>query len=111
MRVFVKFLLLSEAFAVMTFGAGWWAVPVVAALWGMFGSPVATRGRFAAACAAFGWGSLLMLHATRGSVSAVASQVGEVMGVPPAALYGLTILFPALLAWSAATLSPVLRRR
>jgi len=111
MREFLKFLLLSEAFAVSTFGAGWWAVPIVAALWGIFGAPAPTRAMFAALCAATGWGSLLLLHATQGSLGSVASQVGEVMNVPPVALYVLTMLFPAIIAWSAATLSPALRRR
>ena len=111
MRTVVKFLLLSEAFAVMTFGLGWWTVPIVAALWGIFGLPVERRAGFAAICAAFGWACLLVLHSTRGSLSAVAAQIAEVMFVPPIALYAATLLFPALLAWSAATLAPLLRRR
>lgn len=106
----MKFLLLSEAFAVMTFGLGWWTVPIVASLWGIFGSPARRRASFAAACAAFGWGCLLALHATRGSLPSVASQIAEVMTIPPISLYVATLLFPALLAWSAATLSPILWR-
>ncbi len=111
MRAVVKFLLLSEAFAVMTFGLGWWTVPIVAALWGIFGAPVERRAGFAALCAAFGWACLLVLHATRGSLSAVAKQIGELIFVPPFALYSATLIFPAVLAWSAATLAPMLRRR
>lgn len=110
MRNVVKFLLLSEAFAVMTFGLGWWTVPIVAGLWGIFGSPARRRAGFAAVCAAFGWGCLLAIHATRGSLMTVAGPIAEVMTIPPIALFVVTLLFPALLAWSAATLSPALRR-
>ncbi len=111
MREIVKFLLLSEAFAVATFGLGWWSVPVVAGLWGIFGVPASRRAPFAALCATFGWASLLALHTARGSIGVVSSQIGEVMRVPPEALFALTLLFPALLAWSAAALVSGLRDR
>lgn len=110
MREIIRFVLLSEAFAVTTFGLGWWTVPVVAAFWGMFGAPTPRRALFGALCAAFGWACLLLVDATRGSVATVASQTAEVMSIPPAGLYAVTLLFPALLAWSAATVSPLLRR-
>ncbi|MEO5580962.1 MAG: hypothetical protein ABIR58_09900 [Gemmatimonadaceae bacterium] len=107
----MKFLLLSEAFAVATFGLGWWSVPVVAALWGIFGTPASRQALFAALCATFGWASLLALHAARGSIGAVAAQISEVMRLPSGVLYALTLLFPALLAWSAAALASGLRDR
>lgn len=110
MRDFVKFLLLSEAFAVATFGAGWWTVPVVAALWGFFAAPSSRQSLFVAACAAFGWACLLMLNVARGPVSSVAAQLGQVMRVPPFGLYLLTLIFPALLALTAATLVIAVRR-
>ncbi|HVF41317.1 MAG TPA: hypothetical protein VM939_15540 [Gemmatimonadaceae bacterium] len=110
LRRFVAFLLLSEAFAVTTFGLGWWSVPIVAAIWGAVDeSP--RRASFAAICAAVGWGTLLLLDAARGSIGEIASQLGGVMRVPVPALYLLTIAFPALLAWSAAALVPRIRRR
>lgn len=110
MRGVVKFLLLSEAFAVATFGLGWWSVPLIAALWGAFAVPPGGRARFAALCAATGWASLLLLDAARGPLSEVAAQIAGVMRVPSFALYVLTLLFPAMLAWSAASLSPRLRK-
>ena len=103
MKPAVKYVLLAEAFAVATYGVGWWSVPVVAALWGFF-SGDAHRARNAALAAAGGWGTLLLLDAARGPVGTMARQLGEVMGVPSLVLYALTLLFPALLAWSAATM-------
>jgi len=110
MRTFVKFLLLSEAFAVTTFGLGWWSVAVVAALWAAF-SVDSRAARFAAFCAAGGWGTLLLLDAVRGPVGVMGSQLGSVLGVPAAVLVLLTLLFPSLLAWSAATLVTSIRMR
>lgn len=110
MRRFVKYLLLAEAFAVTTFGLGWWTVPIVAALWGLV-STGTHRARNAAFCAAAGWATLLVLDAARGPVSAMGAQLGRVMHVPAAVLYVLTLLFPAVLAWSAAALVPALRKR
>lgn len=103
MKPVVKYVLLAEAFAVTTYGAGWWSVPIVAALWGFFSSD-AHRARNAAIAAAGGWGTLLLLDVARGPVGTMAKQLGEVMGVPWLALFVLTLLFPALLAWSAATM-------
>ena len=109
MRGFVKYLLLAEAFAVATFAAGWWAVPIVAAIWGLV-STDARRARDAALCAAVGWAILLLLDAARGPVGVMAAQLGDIMGLPASVLYLLTLVFPALLAWSAAALMPMLRK-
>ncbi|MBA2706240.1 MAG: hypothetical protein H0U59_00345 [Gemmatimonadaceae bacterium] len=110
LRAFVAFLLLAEAFAVTTFGLGWWAVPIVAALWAAF-TRSSRRAGFAALCAATGWGCLLVLNATRGPVGEVAAQLSGVMRVPAPLLYAVTLGFPALLAWSAAAIAARLTRR
>lgn len=109
MRNFVKFLLLSEAFAVTTFGLGWWSVPVVAALWAAF-SLDTHSARFTALCAATGWATLLLLDVARGPVGVMAVQLAGVMRLPAVALVLLTLLFPAGLAWGAAALVPSIRR-
>ena len=110
MRQFIKYVLLAEAFAVATFALGWWAVALVGALWGLF-SRDARRARNAGIAASAGWLTLLVLDAVRGPVSVMAEQLGRVMKVPAAALYLITLLFPALLAWSAAVLPPGIRAR
>ncbi len=103
MNKVVRYVLLAEVFAVATFAVGWWAVPVVAALWGFF-SRDPKRPRNVAVAAAGGWATLLVLDAVRGPVYVMASQLGDVMSIPPFVLYLVTLLFPALLAWAAATL-------
>ena len=104
MSAFVKYVLLAEGFAVATFALGWWTVPVLAALWSLL-----TKGRYAprniGLAAAGGWASLLLLDAVRGPVITMGEQLGAVMGLPAWLLYVFTLLFPALLAWSAATIA------
>ena len=109
LRNLVKGALLAEAFAVATFAMGWWTVPIVAAGYAL-ASKRRSRARFAALCAAAGWGTLLLLDAAKGPVGNMGARLGGVMGVPPAVLWLLTLVFPALLAWSAAMLMPRLLR-
>ena len=108
-RGVVKVVLLAEAFAVATFGLGWWSVPLVAAVWSLVSSSP-NRARVAALCAAGGWATLLLLDIVKGPVATMATQLGSVMSLPAAVLYLLTLVFPALLAWSAATLVPAIRQ-
>ncbi len=108
-KTFVKFILLAEGFAVATYGLGWWSVPVVAALWALFSGDPA-KARFAALAAGFGWASLLLLDVQRGPVGVMGSQLAGVMKLPALALYILTLIFPALLAWCMATLVPSVRK-
>ena len=109
MRTFVKVLLLAELFAVVTYAFGWWTVPVVAAVWAI-ASRDSNRPLVAAACAALGWASLLLLDSVKGPVGTMATKLGGVMGVPGIVLLILTLLFPALLAWCAAALGAAFRR-
>ena len=100
----IRYVLLAEAFAVATFGIGWWTVPLLAAAWGFF-STDPNRSRNIALAAAGGWATLLALDAARGPVNVMAEQLGGVMSIPPVALYVLTLLFPAVLALCAATIT------
>jgi hypothetical protein len=52
---------------------------------------------------------LLLFDAAKGPVAVMGTKLGGVMGVHPAVLYIATLLFPALMAWSAATLVPAMR--
>ena len=103
MSKLIRYVLLAEGFAVATFGVGWWTVPVIAALWGFF-SRDPGRSRNVAFSAAGGWATLLVLDAVRGPINVMADQLAAVMSLPPFVLYVVTLLFPALLAWAAATL-------
>ena len=109
MRSFVKMVLLAEAFAVATYGLGWWTVPVVAALYALV-SVERNRVLIAGLCAAGGWATLFLLDVAKGPVGSMGAKLGGVMSLPPLALYAATLLFPAVIAWCAATLVPAVRR-
>jgi hypothetical protein len=100
----VKFVLLSELFAVTTFGLGWWSVAVVAAVWGVAMARGSRPIAWATVCSTAGWAELLAISAARDPVGEVAFRLGGVMRVPGFALVTITILFAALLAWCGATL-------
>jgi hypothetical protein len=74
------------------------------------------RPRFAARGAALAalvaWGGLLLFALARGdSLGALASTLGAAMGVPAWALFAATVLYPALLASSAAWLAHLVSPR
>ena len=104
----VKAVLLAEAFAVATFGLGWWTVPVIAAAYAI-ASKNPHRAHTAGLCALAGWATLLLLDAAKGPVGTMATRLGGVMSLPPVVLFIITLIFPALLAWSAAKLMQSLR--
>ena len=109
LRSVVKFVLLSEAFAVVTFAGGWSGVPLLALVMGLGMSSEAKPVRWATLCAATGWLELLLLAAGRGPLGEVATRFGGVLGLPPIGLFAITLLFPALLAWSASSIGAALR--
>jgi len=111
LRAAVKFVLIAEAFAVGTYALGWWAVPLVALLCGLTISVDGKPVIYATVCAAAGWSMLLLLDAARGPLGEVAARFGGVMGFPPAALVVTTLLFPALLAWSASSIGAAVRKK
>lgn len=111
MRPLIKFVLLSQAIAVATFAFGWWAVPIVAALWAVIASNGSRPVLMATICAVAGWGELLLLNATRGPVLLLAQQLGGILGTGAVGVLAVTLAFGAGLAWSAATLAATLRQR
>ncbi len=108
-RSTVKFLLLTEAFAVATYAFGWWAVPLLAFAWAAF---VHTRRPvlFATICAASAWAAMLLNDAARGPVNTVGDRFGGILGIPSIALIAITIVFAALLAWSASCVGAAVRK-
>jgi hypothetical protein len=49
-----------------------------------------------------GWGALLVMTATQGPVSTLATELGGVLSLKPVGVYAVTLAFPALLALTAA---------
>ncbi len=102
--------LAAAVMAVLTWLVGWWAVPLVAAF---VGSLVYVREGVAwrmALAGAVAWALLLIVNATTGRLSVAATTLGGVLRVPGVVLVLITLAFPALLAWSAATVAIAVRR-
>ena len=110
MRSLARVLLLGAAIAVATYVLGWWSVPVLAATWGLVSWRMPNAAGTAALAACVAWGALLGLTSLTAPAGALAHRLGGVMGVPAIALIAVTLLFPTLLAWSAAAVGQVVRR-
>lgn len=109
-RVFpLQVVLLSVAIALATTVVGWWAVPLLAATWGLVSKADERPALAAALAAGLGWVLLLIWTAGEGSIEALASRAAGVMGISVFTLTLVTVLFPVALAWSAALLGEVTR--
>ena len=104
-----KAALLALAFALGTYAVGWWAVPVLGAVWGLVGSGSGRAGRTAALAAALGWAILLLWAGFQGPVLPLAGKLGQIFGVPGAVILLLTIAFPAVVGGSVGSLVAALR--
>jgi hypothetical protein len=99
-RGVLRAILLASVIAVTTMGAGWWTVPVVAAIWTRVLPHAALRT--SAAGAALGWAGLLAWTAWQAPVGPLTQRVSSVLMLPSWGLLALTLAFPALLAATAA---------
>lgn len=95
-------LAVAAAVATLTWILGWWGVVVAALIAG-----VLLRRRHGAAWlvalgAMVGWSALIVVDMLGGRFSTLAGSISGVMRVPVPALLVVTLLFGALLAWSAA---------
>lgn len=100
-----RLIIVTAAIAAGTWVAGWVAVPVLALVAGL----VMWRPSTVALGASLAWAILLAINAVVGAMGRVASTLGDVMGLPWPAVIVATLLFPALLAWSAAALGGAAR--
>ena len=101
-------LVVALAIACVTWFAGWWGVAVVALLAGAVYRREGGRPWRVALGASGGWAILLLIDATGGRFGHVASKVAGAMSLPAAALLLVTLLFPALIGWSGATVAAML---
>jgi hypothetical protein len=92
------------ATALGTWVLGWWAVAIVAIIAGaMHRAEYGRPWRVALGCLA-GWALLMVLDAAVGPMRSVATTVSGAMNIPASGLLLVTLLFPALIGWSGATL-------
>ncbi len=105
--------LLATALAVaaLTWLLGWWGVVVAALVAGVVLSRRHGAAWLVALATALAWAALLAVDAVGGRFSALASSIAGVMRVPVPALLLVTLLFGALLAWSAAVVGTEIGRR
>jgi len=102
MRRIWAFIAATLVGTILTWLIAWWVTPIVAAVW------VATERddpwipSKSAFSGALSWALLLWAFGGDGSIRRIAEAVGGVMGVGPRPLLALTLVFPALLAASAA---------
>jgi hypothetical protein len=101
-RVALRVLLLTIAFTIATRVVGWWGVPLTAALWGVLSTG---DGASAAIAAGLAWAALLAHDAALGPLGTLASDIGGLFHASPVVLIVLTLLYPMLLAWSAAVVT------
>ena len=111
MRIALTTILLAIVFSLGTWIAGWWMVPLLAALWAL-ARPAPLAGLVAAMAGAVAWGILIATYLLRGlPLGTLAVRLAGAMQLPMVALVALTLLLPALLAGSAAALGTALRSR
>jgi hypothetical protein len=94
----------------LTWLLGWWGVLLAALIVGFVFYAEGGGGWRIAVAAALAWGALLGVNASFGALDAVVATLGGVIGVPGVVLVLLTLIFPALLAWSGATSMAEVRR-
>ena len=100
----IQNLLLVIAMSAATWICGWWGVGVAALLAAFFLHRVRGIAWKLALAAAESWAIFLVADALSGPLARVSTTLGAVLKIPGPALIVVTILFPALIAWSAAML-------
>jgi hypothetical protein len=102
MRGSVGFACLVAAFAAATVVIGWWALPILGAVWGAIARDRPRPVSSAALAAALGWLVILAWASTQGPVGSVARQVGAVMSLPGPVLLLVVLVFAAAVSSAAA---------
>ena len=100
------FLMLVAAFVLATW-LHWLGVPLVALFWGGLRPAVGRPAFLAGVAASSAWGFWLLVDgmSSHGALGVLQGRLSGVMHLPALALPILTLVFPALLAWSAAALA------
>jgi hypothetical protein len=104
-NIALRFGVTTLAAVVGTWIGGWLAVPIIALGAGLLLWSPALIG---VACAV-AWGLLLAVDAAAGNIGRLGGSLAGVMGLPAPVLILVTLLFPALLGWSAASLGNAAR--
>ena len=103
MTILLRVLVVTAVCAAGTFLLGWWAIPLVAAVY-CGGTARQQRGGpvVVSVAAMLSWALLLAITASQGPVGTLAATLGGVLSLKPVGVYAVTIAYPGLLAISAA---------
>ena len=96
--------------AAVTWTLGWWGVALVAFIAGAVYSARSGRARLVALCASESWAIIFLIDAMNGPLGKVAATVATIVKLPAFVLLIVTLVFPALLAWSSAAFASELMR-
>jgi hypothetical protein len=107
--IFILFV--AVAMAALTWLLGWWGVLGAALVIGFVFRAEGGGGWRIAAAAVLAWSALLAVDAVNGPLVLVGRRVGGVMRAPVVVLLVVTVLFPAMIAWSAATAVAIASRQ
>jgi hypothetical protein len=99
-----RFLGTVAAMALATWLIAWWTVPLVAGAYGYLARHEPWTQLRAAIAGFTSWAILLLVQAPGGGIGRLADAVGGVISIGAFGVTALTLLFPALLAASAAAL-------
>jgi hypothetical protein len=99
--IFVLFV--ASAMAALTWLIGWWGVLLAALIIGYVFRAEGGGGWRVALAAAEAWGALLLIDIVSGPFGTLSHRLGGVMKLPPIVLILVTLAFPGMVAWSAAT--------
>ncbi len=106
----ITVVVLGAAMALGTALAGWWAVPALGLVYGLWRGPDGA-GAVAGGGALLGWSMLTVWNWLSGPVMELSGSVGAILGLPAWALPLATALFPAWLAGAAAAVGTAIRGR
>ena len=98
----LAFLAVAAGVATLTWLLGWWGVVVAGLIAGVLLRQRNGAAWLVALAAMAGWSALIVVDMLGGRFSTLAASIANVMRVPAPALLVVTLLFGALLAWSAA---------
>ncbi|HET7631214.1 MAG TPA: hypothetical protein VFK16_02735 [Gemmatimonadaceae bacterium] len=102
-RWFTRMGLLVFAFGLGTYAFGWWVVAAIALAWGLVAAQAPRTPIRAAWAALIAWALLLVLPGLmRAPTFSFATQLAHSMAVPTWALWFAELVFPFVMAWSAA---------
>jgi hypothetical protein len=100
-----EIVLLTIAMVAATAVCGWWGVGVAGFVWGAW----AGRARVVAVAAILAWAGLLVWTAVSGPLGTLVRELGLVAAAPGWVLVLVTVVYPGVLAWSAAVVGKGVR--